>query len=158
MQRREPLLMIYLRLGTRRGRSHGHARRFAPKATVGNQNAMRGCVLAVRSTLFSGPTASSCRFRPRKTRICAWSTPRSDAAKVILLGEVLKRRWRGPTPPLRVTWGERGASIVFEPPAGGHRYASRTAPPGRCERGADWRHCTIVELHRTALPPLTPSG
>jgi hypothetical protein len=36
---------------------------------------------------------------------CGWSTPGSDAAKVVLLGEVLKLRWRGPTPPLRVTWG-----------------------------------------------------
>jgi hypothetical protein len=34
---------------------------------------------------------------------CGWSTPGSDAAKVVLLGEVLKLRWRGPTPPLRVT-------------------------------------------------------
>jgi hypothetical protein len=29
----------------------------------------------------------------------------SDAAKVVLLGEVLKLRWRGPAPPLRVTLG-----------------------------------------------------
>ena len=29
----------------------------------------------------------------------------SDAAKVVLLGEVLKLRWRGATPPLRVTLG-----------------------------------------------------
>jgi hypothetical protein len=36
---------------------------------------------------------------------CGWSTPGSDAAKVVLLGEVLKLRWRGPTPPLRVTLG-----------------------------------------------------
>jgi hypothetical protein len=57
----------------------------------------------VRSTLFSGRTASSWRFRSRKTGICGWSTPGSDAAKVVLLGEVLKLRWRGPTPPLRVT-------------------------------------------------------
>jgi hypothetical protein len=42
---------------------------------------------------------------PSQTGICGWSTPGSDAAKVILLGEVLKRRWRGPAPPLRVTWG-----------------------------------------------------
>jgi hypothetical protein len=48
---------------------------------------------------------SSWRFRPRKTGICGWSTPGSDAAKVVLLGEVLKLRWRGPTPPLRVTLG-----------------------------------------------------
>jgi hypothetical protein len=34
---------------------------------------------------------------------CGWSTPGSDAAKVVLLGEVLKLLWRGPTPPLRVT-------------------------------------------------------
>jgi hypothetical protein len=33
-----------------------------------------------------------------KTGICGWSTPGSDAAKVVLLGEVLKLRWRGPTP------------------------------------------------------------
>src|ERR1700746_3792345 len=45
----------------------------------------------------------SWRFRPRKTGICGWSTPGSDAAKVVLLGEVLKLWWRGPTPPLRVT-------------------------------------------------------
>jgi hypothetical protein len=32
-----------------------------------------------------------------------WSTPGSDAAKVVLLGEVFKLLWRGPTPPLRVT-------------------------------------------------------
>jgi hypothetical protein len=44
-------------------------------------------------------------IRPRKTRICGWSTPGSDAAKVVPLGEVLKLRWRGPTPPLRVTLG-----------------------------------------------------
>jgi hypothetical protein len=30
---------------------------------------------------------------------------RIGRAKVVLLGEVLKLRWRGPTPPLRVTWG-----------------------------------------------------
>jgi hypothetical protein len=36
---------------------------------------------------------------------CGWSTPGSDAAKVVPLGEVLKLRWRGPTPPLRVTLG-----------------------------------------------------
>jgi hypothetical protein len=30
---------------------------------------------------------------------------RVDAAKVVLLGEVLKVRWRGPTPPLCVTLG-----------------------------------------------------
>src|ERR1700756_5398141 len=40
---------------------------------------------------------------------CGWSTPGSDAAKVVLLGEVLKLRWRGPTPPLRVTLGVKGA-------------------------------------------------
>jgi hypothetical protein len=34
---------------------------------------------------------------------------RIGAADVVLLGEVLKLRWRGPTPPLRVTLGERGA-------------------------------------------------
>jgi hypothetical protein len=32
------------------------------------------------------------RFRPRKTGICGWSTPGSDAAKVALPGEVLKLR------------------------------------------------------------------
>ena len=64
--------------------------------------------IRVRSTLFSGRTASSRRFRARKAGICGWSTPASDAAKVVLLGEVLKLRWRGPTPPLRVTWAERG--------------------------------------------------
>jgi hypothetical protein len=36
---------------------------------------------------------------------CGWSTPGSDDAKVVLLGEVLKLRCRGPTPPLRVTLG-----------------------------------------------------
>jgi len=66
-------------------------------------------------------------IRPRKTRICGWSTPGSDAAKVVLLGEVLKMRWRGPTPPLRVTSGSTGGLYVFEPPAGGHRYTSRGA-------------------------------
>jgi hypothetical protein len=35
----------------------------------------------VRSTLFSGRTASSWRFRSRKTGICGWSTPGSDDAK-----------------------------------------------------------------------------
>jgi hypothetical protein len=48
-----------------------------------------------------------------KDGICGWSTPGSDAANVVLLSEVLKRRWRGPTPPLRVTFGERGASMSF---------------------------------------------
>ena len=33
------------------------------------------------------------------------STPGSDDAKVVLLGEVLKLRWRGPSPPSRVTLG-----------------------------------------------------
>jgi hypothetical protein len=56
-------------------------------------------------------TASSWRFRPRKTGICGWSTPGSDAAKVVLPGEVLKRRWRGPTPPLRVTLGMKGGPM-----------------------------------------------
>jgi hypothetical protein len=32
-------------------------------------------------------------------------SPGSDAGKVVLPGEVLKLRWRGPTPPLRVTLG-----------------------------------------------------
>jgi hypothetical protein len=32
-------------------------------------------------------------------------SPRSDAAEVVLLGEVLKLGWRGPTPSLRVTLG-----------------------------------------------------
>src|SRR6476619_3847100 len=27
--------------------------------------------------------------------LCGWSTPGSDAVKVVLLGEVLKLRWRG---------------------------------------------------------------
>jgi hypothetical protein len=36
-------------------------------------------------------------------RICGWSRLGSDAGKVVLLGEVLKLLWRGPTPPLRVT-------------------------------------------------------
>jgi hypothetical protein len=36
--------------------------------------------------LFSGRTASCWRFRPRKTGICGWSTPGSDAAKVVLPG------------------------------------------------------------------------
>jgi hypothetical protein len=36
---------------------------------------------------------------------CGWSTLGSDAAKVVLPGEVLKLRWRGSTPPLRVTLG-----------------------------------------------------
>ncbi len=62
-----------------------------------------------------------------KTGVCGWSTPGSDAAKVVLLGEVLKMRWRGPTPPLRVTSGSTGGLYVFEPPAGGHRYTSRGA-------------------------------
>jgi integrase len=31
------------------------------------------------------------------------ASPGSDAAKLVLLGEVLKLRWRGLTPPLRVT-------------------------------------------------------
>src|SRR2546426_12162046 len=52
----------------------------------------------VRSPLFSGRTASSCRFRSRKRGICRWFTPASDAAKVVLFGEVLKLRWRRPTP------------------------------------------------------------
>jgi hypothetical protein len=42
-------------------------------------------------------------------------------------GEVLSLRWRGPTPPLRVTSGSTGGLCVFEPPAGGHRYTSRGA-------------------------------
>src|ERR1700756_2524396 len=77
--------------------------------------------------LFSGRTASSWRFRPRKTGICGWSTPGLGAAKVVLLGEVLKLRWRGPTPPLRVTLGCTGGLYAFEPTAGGHRYTSRAA-------------------------------
>jgi hypothetical protein len=44
-------------------------------------------------------------FSTEKDGNCGWSTPGSDAAKVVPLGEVLKLRWRGPTPPLRVTLG-----------------------------------------------------
>ena len=72
------------------------------------------------------------RFRPRKTGICGWSTRGSDAAKVVLLGEVLKLRWRGPTPPLRVTCGERGAST-----SSSHQRAAtvtRHATVGRARR------------------------
>jgi hypothetical protein len=36
---------------------------------------------------------------------------RIGRAKVVLLGEVLKLRWRGPSPPLRVTWGKRGRPL-----------------------------------------------
>jgi hypothetical protein len=53
---------------------------------------------------------------------------RIGAADVVLLGEVLKLRWRGPTPPLRVTLGERGASMSSSHQRGGHRYTSRAAP------------------------------
>src|SRR5437016_3639150 len=48
--------------------------------------------IRLRSTLFSGRTGSSWRFRSRKTGNCGWPTPASDAAKVVLLGEVLKLR------------------------------------------------------------------
>src|SRR6201997_1182584 len=47
---------------------------------------------------------------------CGWSTPGSDAAKVVLLGEVLALRWRGPTPPLRVTLGRTGGLFPHRPP------------------------------------------
>ena len=53
------------------------------------------------AALFSGRTASDPVFRPDgvvlaisagKDGNCGWSTPGSDAAKVVLLGEVLKLR------------------------------------------------------------------
>jgi hypothetical protein len=55
-------------------------------------------------------------FRARKTENCAWSTPGSNAAKVVLLGEVLALRCPAVTnfchlratlgsPPLHVTRG-----------------------------------------------------
>ena len=73
-----------------------------------------------------------------KDGICGWSTPGSDAGKVVLLGDMLTLQWRGPTPPLHVTLGVNGGLYVSEPPAGGDRYTSRTALLRRCERGADW--------------------
>ena len=75
-------------------------------------------------------------------RICRWFTPASDAAKVVLLGEVLKMQWRAPTPPLGVTSGSTGGLYIFEPPADGHRYASRAAPaePELSLNGGDRRN------------------
>jgi hypothetical protein len=84
--------------------------------------------LCFRSTLFSGRTASSWRFRPRKTGICGWCTRGSDAAKVVLLGgcsscggAALPRRYES-------RWDERGASMSSSHQPGGHRYTSRAAP------------------------------
>jgi hypothetical protein len=57
-----------------------------------------------KSEFYPGPRVSPWRFRP-KTGLCGRSTPGSSAGKVVLLGEVLKLRWRGPTPPLHVTLG-----------------------------------------------------
>jgi hypothetical protein len=66
-----------------------------------------------------------------------WSTPGSDPAKVVLPGEVLKLGWRGSTPRYVSRWGKRGASIFFEPPAGGHRYTSRDHAGRAYCRGTD---------------------
>ena len=55
-------------------------------------------------------------------------------------------------------WGERGACMS----SSHQRAATVTRHAQRCCEDANaariGRHCMIVELHRTALPPLTPSG
>jgi hypothetical protein len=78
-RRISPVIRVYAQIGRCQGRS---ARRSRPIDPVCRADSV------------------GWRFRSRKTGICGWSTPGSDAAKVVLLGEVLKLRWRGPTLPL----------------------------------------------------------